>query len=306
MSSGDGVGPPARMLALVGPTASGKSSIALRVAERLGAEVVAVDAFTVYRGMDVGTAKPSPEVRARVPHHMVDVLEPTDDCTVGWFQPRARAAIDDVVSAGRLPLLVGGSGLYFRAVVDDLRFPPTDEAVRTALEQRWQDDPAAGHALLAEQDPQAAARIDPENLRRTVRALEVIELTGRPFSAWRTSWDDYETIYPGLVVVGVEVDRSTLETRIAARVDAMLAEGFVDECRTLVASDLSTSARQAIGYQEMFAHLEGRTTLEEAAAAIRARTRRYAARQQRWFRADPRVQWTAADRAEEQLLAAAA
>lgn len=296
----------ARVLALAGPTASGKSDIAVRVAERLGAEVVAVDAFTVYRDMDVGTAKPSPDVRARVPHHMVDVLDPADECTVGWFQPHARAAITDVREAGRLPLLVGGSGLYFRAVVDDLRFPPTDPEIRAGLERRWGHERAAAHALLTEQDPRAAARIDPENLRRTVRALEVIELTGRRFSEWSTAWERYEAIYPGLVVVGVDVDRAVLEERIRTRVDAMVEHGLVDECRSLTSRELSTSARQAIGYQEVFDHLAGRTSLTEAVERIRVRTRRYAVRQQRWFRADPRVQWAAADRVEEELLRAAA
>lgn len=279
------------VLALVGPTAAGKSRIALQAADRLDAEIVAVDAFTVYRGMDVGTAKPSAADRARVAHHMVDVLDPEEDCTVQWFQAAARAAVDEVRQRGRTPLLVGGSGLYFRAVVDPLDFPPTDAHARAEIEAAYADEPEAAHAALAADDPDAAARIDPANLRRTVRALEVIRLTGRPFSAWRQAWDEYRSVYPDLRVVGVDVDRQTLARAIAERVEAMLAGGLADECRRLARRPLSSTARQAIGYAEVFAHLAGELTLDEAAERIRVRTRRYAARQQRWFAADPRVHW---------------
>lgn len=279
------------MLALVGPTASGKSALALEVAPGIGAEIVAVDAFTVYRGMDVGTAKPSPAQRAAVAHHMVDVLEPEQDATVAWFQTEARAAVADVLARGRRALLVGGSGLYFRAVVDDLAFPPTDAGVRAALTARWQGDPGAAHALLATRDPAAAALIDPANLRRTVRALEVIELTGRPFSDWRRAWDHHESRYPGLVVVGVAGAREELAARIAARARSMVDEGLVEECAALATRPLSATARQAIGYAEVFDHLAGRSTLAEAVERIVTRTRRYATRQARWFAADPRVGW---------------
>lgn len=282
--------PPA-VLALVGPTASGKSALALEVAPRIGAEIVAVDAFTVYRGMDVGTAKPSPSERAAVAHHMVDMLDPEQDATVAWFQGEARAAIADVVGRGRRALLVGGSGLYFRAVVDDLEFPPTDPEVRAGLTARWQHDPAGAHALLAACDPAAAALVDPGNLRRTVRALEVVELTGRPFSGWRRAWDHHESRYPGLVVVGVATAREELAARIAARTGAMVAGGLVEECAALAARPLSATARQAIGYAEMFDHLARRCTLPEALERIVTRTRRYATRQARWFAADPRVGW---------------
>jgi tRNA dimethylallyltransferase len=281
------------VLALVGPTGSGKSALALAAAERLDAEIVAVDAFTVYRGMDVGTAKPSRASRARVPHHLIDVLDPSEECTVQWFQGAARGAIDAVAGRGRLPLLVGGSGLYFRAAVDPLEFPPTDAAVRAALQRRWQGEPAAAHAHLGERDPEAAARIDPANLRRTVRALEVIELTGTPFSSWRRAWEDYASVYPRLAVVGVDVDADELAARIEARVDAMLDAGLVDECRRLAGTPLSVTARQAIGYAEVLDHLGGEGTLVGARERIVARTRRYAARQRRWFAADPRVRWAA-------------
>lgn len=279
------------VLALVGPTGSGKSAVALEVAQRREAEIVAVDAFTVYRGMDVGTAKPGAEERARIRHHMIDRLDPTQECTVEWFQAEARTAVAGILARGRTPLLVGGSGLYFRAVVDPLAFPPTDPEVRTRLERRYRDDPPAAHAALERVDPAAASRIDPDNLRRSVRALEVVELTGRPFSDWRRAWDDYEAIYPGLEVVGLAVDREVLSVRIGRRVEEMVRGGIVEECRRLAGLPLSSTARQAIGYAEFLEHVAGRVTLEEAIERTGARTRRYAARQARWFAADPRVRW---------------
>lgn len=291
------------VLALVGPTAAGKSRLALEAAERLDAELVAVDAFTVYSGMDVGTAKPGPADRERVPHHMVDVLDPAQECTVQWFQDAARAAIDTVRQRGRVPLLVGGSGLYFRAVVDPLEFPPTDPAVRAEVEAQYAGEPEAAHAALAAVDPEAAARIDPSNLRRTVRALEVIRLTGERFSAWRQAWDEFHSIYSNFRVVGVDVDRASLAEAIAQRVDAMLAGGLVEECRELAQRPLSSTARQAIGYAEVLSHLAGELSLAEAAERIRVRTRRYAARQQRWFAADPRVHWKKPAEALEALVA---
>jgi tRNA dimethylallyltransferase len=280
------------VLAIVGPTGTGKSAAALALAAQLDAEIVAADAFTVYRGMDIGTAKPTNAERALVPHHMIDVLDPTQECTVQWFQQAARAVIGDVLANAKTPLLVGGSGLYFRAVVDPLEFPPTDPAVRAEIQGRYWDDPAAAHAALSALDPAAATRIEPGNLRRSVRALEVIALTGRAFSDWRRAWEVYEPIYPGLCVIGLHLPRDELFCRLDARVDSMVAHGLVDECRTLAARVLSPTARQAIGYAEILDHLAGRCDLGEAVARIKTRTRQYATRQQRWFTADPRVRWT--------------
>ena len=287
------------VVGLIGPTGSGKSAAAMAAAAAspVPVEIVAVDAFTIYRGMDIGTATPTAEDRARVPHHMVDRLEPEEESTIGWFQPTAREAIAQVHARGAVPLLVGGSGLYWRAVVDPLEMPPTDADVRAAVEARWAEDPPAGHAHLATLDPEAASRIEPDNLRRTVRALEVIELTGRRFSDFRTTWDDHEAVYPGLQVVGVEVDRPTLGERIAARTHAMLAAGWLEEARGLADRDLSASAGQAIGYAELFAVLRGERDLAEATEAIITRTRRFATRQQRWFARDPRVRWTPPEQA---------
>lgn len=295
------------VLALVGPTGSGKSEVALRAAERLGAEIVAVDAFTVYRGMDVGTAKPSATDRRRVPHHGIDLLDPSEECTVEWFQRACRAAVGDVLDRGRLPLLVGGSGLYFRAVVDPLEMPPTDPALRTAIAQRYAGDPQAAHAALRDVDAEAARRMEPTNLRRAVRALEVLELTGRPFSDWRTAWEGFDSVYPGLRVVGLDVDRGWLGDRLDARVEGMLARGLVEEVARLRsrAPGLSRTARQAIGYAEVLAHLEGLRSLEEAVEATKHRSRRYATRQQRWFARDPRVQWVQVHQAVEVLVTAA-
>lgn len=285
--------------AIVGATGSGKSALAMAVAADLDAEIVAVDAFTVYRGLDIGTAKPSPQDRAAVPHHLIDVVEPEQSCSAEWFQSAARAAVDDVLARGRTPLLVGGSGLYFRSVVDPLEFPPTDSDVRASLEDRFADAPQAAHAELLRVDPQAADRVEPTNFRRTIRALEVFELTRRPFSDWRRAWEQWESIFPRLRVVGLAGDRSSRAARLDARVDEMLDAGWLDECRSLAGRELSVTARQAIGYAELLDHLERRLSLTEAVTLTKTRTRRYAARQERWFRADPRVQWATADDAPE-------
>jgi tRNA dimethylallyltransferase len=292
-------------LAVVGPTASGKSRVAGVVARRrTDVEIVAIDAFTVYRGMDVATAKPDAEERARVPHHLVDVLEPTEELSVAGFQTMARAAIGDVRRRGRTPLLVGGSGLYWRAVVDDLRFPPTDPTVRDAIAARFGGDAAAAHARLAALDPEAAARIDPANLRRSVRALEVIELTGEPFSEYATAWDDYVSVYPDLAVAYLEPDTGTLRASITERARAMVDMGLVDEAAELRRrAGLSRTAAQAIGYAEAFAVLDGTLAPEDLAQAIATRTWRFAKRQRAWFRADPRCAPVGAEEAVARLVA---
>ncbi|MBW3661851.1 MAG: tRNA (adenosine(37)-N6)-dimethylallyltransferase MiaA [Actinobacteria bacterium] len=286
-----------RVLALVGPTATGKSGLAVALARSAPTpiEVVAADAFTVYRGMDVGTAKPSADVRAEVAHHLIDVLEPEDDASVKWFQTEARRAIRSIHDRGHLPLLVGGSGLYFRAVVDDLRFPPTDPDVRAHIHERFVDDPRGAHAELVAEDPDAAAKIDPMNLRRSVRALEVIELTGEPFSSFADGWDEHRSVYAGLEVRGVDLDSVTLKQRIRHRAQDMVAAGLLEEAAELGGRELSRTARQAIGYAEAFAVLAGELAQDELVAAIAARTWRYARRQRSWFRRDPRVAWADPD-----------
>ena len=293
------------VLALLGPTAAGKSLLAQRVARARGdVEIVAVDAFTVYRGMDIATAKPSADERAEVPHHLVDVLQPDERLTVADFQRRARSALEDVRARGRVPLLVGGAGLYWRAVVDDLRFPPTDPRLRAELENRF-DDPVAAHERLAHLDPAAAERIEPANLRRTVRALEVIELTGQAFSSFATAWDEHRSIYPDLTVGYLEPPGERLRAAIDERARRMVDEGLLTEAAELRRRfRLSSTAAQAIGYAEAFAVLDGDLEEAQLAEAIRRRTWRYAKRQRSWFRADPRCVAEVPDRLLARLAAA--
>ncbi|HEV3504843.1 MAG TPA: tRNA (adenosine(37)-N6)-dimethylallyltransferase MiaA, partial [Actinomycetes bacterium] len=244
------------------------------------------------RGMDIGTAKPTSEERARVPHHLVDLVDPGEEFSVARFQPLARAAIAEVLGRGRVPLLVGGSGLYFQAVVDDFVFPPTDRAVRARLEA---EAAAVGlpelYRRLAAADPSAAARIQPENLRRTVRALEVLELTGRPFSSFRTAMDAPVSRYQ-LTVLGLDPGTDLLRAMVAERVRAMAEAGLVEEVQRLAERPLSRTARQALGYKELLDAMEQGTPIPEALAAVVRRTRAYARRQLAWFRRDPRVQWS--------------
>lgn len=275
--------------AIVGPTAVGKSALAVEVAERVRAEIVSVDSMQIYRHMEAGTAKPSDELRARVAHHLIDVVDPGDEISVVAFQELARAAVDDIHRRGKLPLLVGGSGLYFRSVADVMAFPPRSRAVRTRLE-----DAASKGGLqslyerLQQIDPVAAARIEPSNARRVVRALEAIELTGRRFSANR-SWDAFESIYD-LTVVGFTRSRPDLYARIEERVDQMLATGLVGEARALAKQGLSATARQAVGYRQILGASPEDSSAETRARIIRA-TKRLARRQESWFRSDPRIGW---------------
>jgi len=285
------------VLAIVGPTAVGKSELALEVAEEISAEIVSIDSVQIYRQMDIGSAKPSSEALARVPHHMIDVAEPGETMSVADFRQKARDAIADILQRQKVPLLVGGSGLYFRAVVDPLEFPATDPRVRAAVQQMADDEGAEMLYLRLKQlDPAAALRIEPENVRRTVRALEVIELTGRKFSEFRAAWDEYESIY-SLKVAGLTLPKEELNRRIDERVDELIASGLVDEVETLVGAGFSDSltSRQALGYAQLLDHLEGKISLEEAIAEIKRKTRRFARRQLNWFKADPRVRWFEGD-----------
>jgi tRNA dimethylallyltransferase len=277
-----------RVIALVGPTAVGKTAVALDVARELGAEIISIDSMQIYRGMDIGTAKPDRKTRDEIPHHMLDLRSPDHTLTVAEFQELARAAIEDVTARGRLPLLVGGSGLYFRAVVDDLSFAPRSPDVRRALEIEADEVGAEVlHARLAELDEVAASKIEPQNARRTVRALEVIAVTGRPFSENAAAWDHYESVYE-LAVAGLRRPRADLYARIADRVDAMLAGGLLEETEGLRDS-LGPTARQALGYKQIL-DLPHAAPDEVRADIVRA-TKRFARRQDSWFAADPRVTW---------------
>jgi len=278
-----------RVCALVGPTAVGKTLAALEVAESIGAEIVSVDSMQVYRAMDIGTDKAGPEVRARVPHHLLDLCDPDHELTVAEFQGLARDAIEDIAGRGRTPLLVGGSGLYFRAVVDDLEFPPRSLELRTSLEERIDELGAeALYAELRELDPWAASRIEPNNARRIVRALEVIELTGRPFSA-NTAWDRYESRYD-LRVAGLERPREELYERIEQRVERMVERGLAEEVRALDQRGMSATARQALGYKQILDAGPNADPEGVRGEIVRA-TKRFARRQLSWFKSDPRIEW---------------
>jgi tRNA dimethylallyltransferase len=279
----------APLLALVGPTASGKTEAALELAEGLGAEIVSVDSMLVYRGMDVGTAKPTSSQRARVRHHLLDVVDPSEPFSVARYQELGREALTGI--RGRA-LLCGGTVLYLRAVVDDLEFPGTDPALRTALEAEAERVGAVRmYRRLVESDPAAAAKIEAANVRRTVRALEVAELTGRPFSSFAAAWGRYE---PERVrSAGIAVPRAALAERIEARVTAMVSAGLLEEVRGLVRRGLGgwLTASQAIGYAEFARHVAGEMTLDEAVTGTVRRTKALARRQMAFLRRDPRIRW---------------
>ena len=298
------------VVALIGPTASGKSALALAVARRLAragraCEIVNADSMLVYRGMDIGTAKPSAAERAEVPHHLVDIAEITWTASVAQFQALARAAIADIRARGAVPLVVGGSALYMHAVLDELAFPPTDPAVRA----RWQAEldrvgAPALHAVLAERSSEAAAGILPGNGRRIVRALEVIELTGT-----------FTSVLPapryalgGVRQFGLRLDRAALDARIAARVEAMWDAGLVEEVAGLERRGLrhGVTAARALGYRQVLAFLDGEVTEAAARQATIDATRRFAHKQETWFKRDPRIRWLdpAAPETVETLVAA--
>jgi len=283
-------------LALVGPTASGKSELALAAAHALGdVEIVSVDSMQVYRGLDIGTAKPTPRERATIPHHLVDVADPSEDWSVARFQVAARAAVADIEARGKRALLVGGTGLYLQAVIDPLTFPPEDLALRAEFEAEvaTSEGLALAYAELTRIDPVAAARIEPGNARRIVRALEVIRLTGEPFSSFGPGMQAYGTTVFPVSIVGITLPPDVLARRIEQRFAAMRDAGLVDEVGRLAAhGTLSRTARQAIGYKEVLAHLGGsEPSLDAALDQAVARTKRFARRQVRWFRRDPRITW---------------
>ncbi len=262
----------------------------------------------VYRGLDVGTAKPSPAERACVPHHVVDVVAPDEEWSAARHQEAARAAVAAVEGRGHRALLVGGTGLYVQAVVDDLRFPGEDLALRAELEA-WTAEAggvAAAYAELERMDPDAAARLDPHNARRIVRALEVVRLTGRPFSSFGPGLGQFGPTAFAVDLAGVWLPRDALARRIGARVEAMRAAGLVDEVRGLLAGPpLSRTAAQAIGYREVIDHLEGREPALDAALAMAVRrTRAFARRQRMWFRRDPRITWFGTEQNPARLLPA--
>lgn len=286
---------PPPVVAVVGPTAVGKSDLAVAVAHRLGGEVVNSDSMQLYRGMDVGTAKLPLEERHGVRHHLLDVLDVTESASVAEFQRWAREVIADCRARGVAPVLVGGSALYTRAVLDRFEFPGTDPELRARLERELgRVGPEALHRRLSEVDPEAGWRIISTNGRRIVRALEVVQLTGKPFSA---SLPRLEYADPDTVQIGLDCPRDVLDERIALRVRRMWDAGLVDEVRRLTSAGLreGRTASRALGYQQVLAHLAGECTEQEAYDATVRGTRRFARRQDSWFRKDPRIHWLAWD-----------
>jgi len=283
-----------RVLAIVGPTAAGKTRLAIEVAMRVDGEVISLDSMQAYQGMDIGTATPTIRERAGVPHHMLDVWPIDHPLTVVEYRDAARAAIERVWDRGRVPIAVGGSGLYVRAVLENLDPPGTDPTVRAALEERLADvGPRALHDELARVDPVAAEAIQATNGRRIVRALEVNAITGGPFQAHLPEPQDrYRTIR-----VGIAIDRASLDVRIETRVDEMWRRGFVDEVRGLMSQGLADAptSRAALGYGPVMAFLSGDISEEDARAQTIADTRKFARRQQRWFAADSRTYWVEFD-----------
>jgi tRNA dimethylallyltransferase len=278
-------------VAVVGPTATGKSELAVTLARELGGEVINADAMQLYRGMDIGTAKITVGERGAIPHHLLDVLDVTDTASVAAYQRDARGTVERLLAEGKVPVLAGGSGLYVRAVLDDLRFPGTDPRVRARLAAEADLVGAVAlHARLADRDPVAANVILPTNARRIVRALEVIEITGQPFSA---SMPQPGPPRYGAVLIGIDRDVAELDERVDRRVDGMFATGLVDEVRLLAGKGLreGRTASRALGYQQVLAALDGDLDFEAAAAATKQATRRFVRRQRSWFRRDTRIHW---------------
>lgn len=281
-------------IAIIGPTASGKSAVALDVADRLvemgrSAEIVSIDSMQVYRGMDIGTAKPTAQERARHRHHLLDLVGPDEDFTVAQFQEAFHQAIAGIQARGADAILVGGTGLHLRAAIDDLNLPGQYGDVRHELE--LVEDTAALHRRLEQIDPVAASRMEPTNRRRVIRALEVCLGSGKPFSSYGPGLGDYP--YTRYRLAGLRWPRDLLDDRIAARFEKQIEAGLLEEVRVLASREggISKTAGQALGYKELLAHVRGETTEREAIDLAITRTRRFARRQERWFRRDPRIEW---------------
>ena len=281
-----------KLVVLAGATATGKSSLSVELAQAIDAEIINADSMQVYRGMDIGTAKISIEERQGIPHHMLDVLDVNQDSTVAWYQSSAREVIDEIHSRGKSVVMVGGTGLYIKAVIDELNFPDTDPMVRHTLNKEAEDlGIDAMFARLEKLDPAAAIAIDRANLRRIIRALEVIEITGKPFTA---NLPREESIrYPDARQFGLVMDRELLSERIDQRVSTMFENGFVEEVQKLMSSGLleGRTAQRALGYSQIVSHLKGETSLDAAVEETKRATRQYARRQETWFSRDARIKW---------------
>jgi tRNA dimethylallyltransferase len=283
-----------KVVVICGATATGKSDIAIEVAQEIGAEIINADSMQLYRGMDIGTAKLSMEERRGVPHHLLDVLDVSQDSTVAWYQEQARATITEIHSRGKDVVIVGGTGLYIKAILDDLNFPDTDPVVRAKLEAEAEEFGSASlFARLEQLDPPAALAIDRANIRRVIRALEVIEITGQPFTANLPREDSSR--YPGALQFGLVMDRDHLRERIDLRVDRMWETGFVAEVDQLITAGIrnGTTAQRALGYSQIISFRDGLMSEEEAKEDTKRASRQYARRQETWFSRDIRIQWVA-------------
>jgi tRNA dimethylallyltransferase len=283
-----------KVIVICGATATGKSDIAIEVAQEIGAEIINADSMQLYRGMDIGTAKLNVEERKAIPHHLLDVLDVSEDSTVAWYQEQARAAITEIHGRGKDAVIVGGTGLYIKAILDDLNFPDTDPEVRARLEAELAEFGAAAlFTRLEELDPAAALAIDRANTRRVIRALEVIEITGMPFTANLPREDSSR--YPDALQFGLVMDREHLRERIDQRVDRMWDAGFLDEVDRLIIQGIGngSTAQRALGYAQIIAMRSGTMTEEEAKEDTKRASRQYARRQETWFSRDARIQWVA-------------
>ncbi len=280
------------LIFIVGATATGKSALSLQLADRLKGEIVNADSMQLYRGMDIGTAKLSPQERRGIPHHLIDVLDVNQDASVAEYQGWARSKIDELLGSDKSVIVVGGTGLYVKAILDELNFPDTDPTVRARLsEEADRIGGGAMHERLGRLDPAAAAAIPKENVRRIVRALEVIEITGKPFTANLPRAG--ASYYPEAKQFGLVMERDDLKERIDRRVDLMWSEGFVGEVRALIEKGITTgkTAKAALGYNQIISFLEGRISEAEAKEETRRATRAYARRQETWFSRDSRIKW---------------
>jgi len=284
------------LVVIGGATATGKSDLAVALAQRIGGQVVNADSMQLYKGMDIGTAKLSMAERQGIPHHMLDLVEVSTDVNVAWYQERARAVIDELLAADIPVIVVGGTGFYIKAILDDLNFPDTDPAVREKL--TLEAEKIGGDALhqrLGKLDPAAAAAIPRENVRRVIRALEVIEITGEPFTANLPREDS--TKYPQALQFGLNMDRELLDDRVELRVDRMFQQGLVNEVEELITKGLleGKTARAALGYAQVISALAGEITMDEAISQTKLATRQYIRRQETWFRRDQRITWLEPD-----------
>ena len=286
----------AHLIIICGPTATGKSDLAVELAQAIDAHIINADSMQLYRGMDIGTAKLTLGERKGVPHHLLDILSVTEDASVASYQVLARKTIDQIMATGKSAIVVGGTGLYIKSIVDDMNFPDTDPAIRLRLESEAAEfGSAALFRKLQARDPEAASKIDSANTRRVIRALEVIEATGQPFAANLPS--DTSVLYPNAFHFGLALDRELLAPRINARVHRMWEDGLIQEVQSLLSQGLrqASTAARAIGYSQVIAYIDGALTREEAIESTITATRQYVRRQETWFKRDRRIQWIGAD-----------